>query len=50
MKERIIALISVLALSISLAACGGSEPISGNNSDEGKTEESEQEMKESYLA
>lgn len=47
MKERIIVLISVLALSISLVACGGSEPISSNNSDEGKTEESEQEMKES---
>lgn len=34
----------VLALSISLSACGGNKPISSNNSDEYKTEESEQEI------
>ncbi len=44
MKKRIIVLMTVLALSISLSACGGNKPISSNNSDEIKTEESEQEI------
>lgn len=50
MKKRIIALMTALALSISLSACGQNKPISGNHSDEDKTEESgqsEQEMKDS---
>lgn len=47
MKKRITAFITVLALSISLSACNGNEPISRNYSDKDKTEESEQEMKNS---
>lgn len=37
----------VLALSISLSACGGNKPISSNNSGKDKIEESEQEIMDS---
>lgn len=42
MKKRIIVLLTVLALSFILSACGGNKPISSNNPDEDKVEESEQ--------
>ncbi len=38
---------TILVLSVCLSACGGNKPISGNNSDEDKTEESEQEITDS---